>query len=442
MQKAKASQFTTAIAVYKPTEPDQISLEEGDFVEILNKSDDQEWWYGQKVRGKKTGWFPSTYVKPIGGKVGGAVAGFLGALSERQQKDASRQSAPQKAANKLNGSSFLTAENQEFRSKLEMVLQKNPETKRPAPPSYHAAKDDSSEERPKVLKALNKNKHLVVAIAAYLATSPNQLNLSIGDVIDVGQETASGWSNGCLLNCIPRRHGWFPSSYVKTLGTEYGLTELKNTFEREHRSDKAYDPELDYQDRGNLSDQSFESDDSDYESGTQQSSSGAHEAFLGPQTWTPKMPIAIMSVESIDAVQLYAQNRSFPMYLNLTMATEWQHAPAIMTTKSTPMKPASSFYSTTSIYSAEWVVNFRLNIFSTSESLIIQCCGEPDQNESLNCLAEARMPVFDLIKQSRHLKKFTKGLPLRILNQEALVPPDPNIKPCFLVKFDIIDLKV
>ncbi len=103
MQKAKASQFTTAIAVYKPTEPDQISLEEGDFVEILNKSDDQEWWYGQKVRGKKTGWFPSTYVKPIGGKVGGAVAGFLGALSERQQKDASRQSAPQKAANKLNG---------------------------------------------------------------------------------------------------------------------------------------------------------------------------------------------------------------------------------------------------------------------------------------------------------------------------------------------------
>lgn len=101
MQKHKASQFTTAIAVYKPTEADQISLEEGDFVEILNKSDDQKWWYGQKVRGKKTGWFPSTFVKQIGGKVEDAVAGFLGALHEKNKQNVNRQKSIQ-PAHKLN----------------------------------------------------------------------------------------------------------------------------------------------------------------------------------------------------------------------------------------------------------------------------------------------------------------------------------------------------
>lgn len=324
MQKPKASQFTTAIAVYKPTEPDQISLEEGDFVEILNKSNDQEWWYGQKVRGKKTGWFPAAYVKPIGGKVGGAVAGFLGALNEKQQ-NVTRQPLPQKTAQKLNKCKLsfqinnlyficllFTADNQEFRSKLELVLQKNPpsETKKLITHSFRAVEGNTSNERMNALKPVNKNKHLVVAIAAYLATSPNQLNLRIGDIIEIGQETTSGWSNGCLLNCNPRRHGWFPSSYVKTLGTEYGLTELTNTCDHVYRDDKAYS-ELDYQDKGNLSDQSFESDDSDYESSTHQSSNATQEIPSGPRIWMSKMPIAIMSVESIDAVQVYTQNRMY-----------------------------------------------------------------------------------------------------------------------------------
>lgn len=185
------------------------------------------------------------------------------------------------------------------------MLQKNPvsETKRSLPHSQHSAKNNENEERVPVLKALRKNKSLVVAVAAYLATSPDQLNLKIGDIIDVGKETATGWSNGFILNCSPRRHGWFPTSYVKTLGSEYALSELSSTSDENlNRDGKAY-TEVDDHEDGNLSDQSFDSDDSDYESTTQQVGT-----LLKRQLWASKMPIAIMSVESIDAVQLYTQN--------------------------------------------------------------------------------------------------------------------------------------
>lgn len=87
MPKSKAAELTTATAVYKAIEDDQISLEEGDFVEIWNKSEDGQWAYGRKVKGKKVGYFPCELVKPMGGKVGSAAAGFLGTLKTKQNDE-------------------------------------------------------------------------------------------------------------------------------------------------------------------------------------------------------------------------------------------------------------------------------------------------------------------------------------------------------------------
>lgn len=132
------------------------------------------------------------------------------------------------------------------------------------------------------------------------------------------------------------------------------------------------------------------------------------------------------------------------MHLCVAIATDWSSASAILTTKSAPMKPPSSYGSTTSLYSAEWITNYRLNISHASESLFIKCyiedASRKDGGASM-CLAEARLPLEELLHQSRHLKDFTKGLPLHIHNEELLYPSGFSIMPCLLVKFDIIDIR-
>lgn len=79
----------TAIAIgkYEPTGKGQIALQEGDFIEVIEKAPDEDgneddaWWYGKNLRGKEIGWFPANCVKKKEGKVG-----FLVEQKQQPQK--------------------------------------------------------------------------------------------------------------------------------------------------------------------------------------------------------------------------------------------------------------------------------------------------------------------------------------------------------------------
>ncbi len=55
----------TAIVNYEATEDWQLSLAEGDFIEVIKKDDvdDDGLWYGKNLLGKKEGWFPASCVQ-------------------------------------------------------------------------------------------------------------------------------------------------------------------------------------------------------------------------------------------------------------------------------------------------------------------------------------------------------------------------------------------
>lgn len=61
---------------------------------------------------------------------------------------------------------------------------------------------------------------IVTAMAAYTATGPEQLSLEVGQLIQVRKKTQSGWWEGELQAKGKKKQiGWFPSSYVKPLGS-------------------------------------------------------------------------------------------------------------------------------------------------------------------------------------------------------------------------------
>lgn len=64
------------IAAYNASGADQLTLEKGQLIQVLKKTD-TGWWQGQcqiKGQGKVVGWFPSSFVKPIGANPSGTSA--------------------------------------------------------------------------------------------------------------------------------------------------------------------------------------------------------------------------------------------------------------------------------------------------------------------------------------------------------------------------------
>lgn len=64
----------TAIANYEATDDSEISLVEGDFIEIYQKEGKGNFWFGKNLRGKLEGYFPASCVKTSRGKVGSVAA--------------------------------------------------------------------------------------------------------------------------------------------------------------------------------------------------------------------------------------------------------------------------------------------------------------------------------------------------------------------------------
>ncbi|KAH9521600.1 Intersectin 1 (SH3 domain protein), variant 2 [Dermatophagoides farinae] len=81
--KAKKQEIVQAVAAYTATGPEQLSLEIGQLIQVRKKTQ-TGWWEGElQAKGKKkqVGWFPASYVKPLGGGVGGTSASAAAATA-------------------------------------------------------------------------------------------------------------------------------------------------------------------------------------------------------------------------------------------------------------------------------------------------------------------------------------------------------------------------
>ena len=86
-----------------------------------------------------------------------------------------------------------------------------------------------------------------------------------------------------------------------------------------------------------------------------------------------------------------------------------------------------------------WEMNQMFNILNMDDQLLIQCFDKT-RYEPHQLLGETYLGVGELVRQSHHLKCFTKGLPLRIPNEQLarrLLAYYP-MNPCLLIKFDIL----
>ena len=75
--KAKKLEIVTAIATYTASGAEQLSLEVGQLIQVRKKMD-SGWWEGElQAKGKKkqVGWFPASYVKPLGATAGAVPPG-------------------------------------------------------------------------------------------------------------------------------------------------------------------------------------------------------------------------------------------------------------------------------------------------------------------------------------------------------------------------------
>lgn len=69
-------------------------------------------------------------------------------------------------------------------------------------------------------KSKSKKVEIVTAVAAYTATGAEQLSLEVGQLIQVRKKTQTGWWEGELQAKGKKKQiGWFPSSYVKPMGS-------------------------------------------------------------------------------------------------------------------------------------------------------------------------------------------------------------------------------
>ena len=82
----------TAIAAYSASGPEQLSLEVGQLIQVRKKMD-TGWWEGElQAKGQKkkqVGWFPASYVKPLGG-VASATAGSAGSSARSTPEPATK----------------------------------------------------------------------------------------------------------------------------------------------------------------------------------------------------------------------------------------------------------------------------------------------------------------------------------------------------------------
>ncbi|KAJ6225112.1 hypothetical protein RDWZM_003657 [Blomia tropicalis] len=453
MEKPNKVEIVTAIVSSSDIiGEDCLCFDQGDLIQVLQKQGD--WWYGLKVFGKKTGWFQSASVCAMGGKVEITANELSDVLKPKMIEPTKKLNETIKPPippkpKIVNNHSHLKKSQQDnlniqnsktkscFKTKLDMIFRKS---------SLHKS-NDKSESRVNITKC-NENevnlKHqmVVVAIADYQSKDFNQLCFRTGDFIRINQFTNTGWWQGELIKNekedeeeenAQKHIGWFPESYVQI---------PENDKKQDNNSEsKQY-----------WSDDSFESDDSDYESGSSNwpvvnrsqldDDDDETDEISNNRPINVNSTIAILSLNKIEAIQLYPRNLPLDVYLKIGIGRSWNCSHTLRTTTTSSMERIENFSSQTieNHFKLDWNIDLRLNILNMDDCLMISCLNVMSDQ----CLAMAEPIRLDtLISHSKHLNNFTKGIPLTIHSNdiEWSHPDGHQIKACLLVKFDIVDLR-
>lgn len=79
-------------------------------------------------------------------------------------------------------------------------------------------------------KGKGKKPEVVIVVASYKATGPEQLSLEKGQLIQVKKKNTSGWWEGeTQVKGKSKQVGWFPATYVKALNAPTAGPEASST---------------------------------------------------------------------------------------------------------------------------------------------------------------------------------------------------------------------
>ncbi|XP_065226196.1 intersectin-2 isoform X2 [Planococcus citri] len=198
-EESEEESYYTAIYPYQSTEPDDLCFEQNDLIKVIKK--DGDWWTG--VLNGRTGVFPSNYVQK-------ADYSAPAPVTQRQPPALS----PVTDNNASQIPRCASAPPTQLENQYSVMMD------RAMTPDFSTL---SSSEVPK-----GKKPELATVIAPYQATSKEQLSLHRGQLIMVRKKTDSGWWEGeTHVKGRKRQIGWFPASYVKSIGG--GMTSPSKT---------------------------------------------------------------------------------------------------------------------------------------------------------------------------------------------------------------------
>ncbi|XP_053622758.1 intersectin-2-like isoform X2 [Plodia interpunctella] len=196
MPAVEGGDFYIAAYPYASGESGDLTFEAGERIEVIRR--DGDWWTGRI--GIRTGIFPSNYVTKDATTTDAISSIPEAAEPEPEPEPATAAPPPQPAAEPVQKSS------------TPVCAEVSSITSAPRPPS--AARRDSGRDS----AAARRKPEVAQALAAFTATSSEQLSLTKGQLLIVRKKADSGWWEGELqAKGRNRQVGWFPASYVKIL---------------------------------------------------------------------------------------------------------------------------------------------------------------------------------------------------------------------------------
>jgi len=195
----KLSQDASTLPTYKAlfaftaSRPDELSLKEGDIVNVDESQDaEHEWLLGSK--NGKAGWFPANYVQKI------------------------QNAAPKPAVTTENNfSKFSDASSNENNEKNVSNLLKSGATSAFVPTPFVAPNQPQQVQPAPAVKSSDDKMHAVTKVRAkfpFDAPKDTHLKFAKDDIIVVTEKQDKWWKGRCH-----EKSGWFPKSYVKPIET-------------------------------------------------------------------------------------------------------------------------------------------------------------------------------------------------------------------------------
>ncbi|KAJ6225111.1 hypothetical protein RDWZM_003656 [Blomia tropicalis] len=150
--------------------------------------------------------------------------------------------------------------------------------------------------------------------------------------------------------------------------------------------------------------------------------------------------LSIMSLDQIEAFQLCTQNYALNAYCKIAVGKKLSEAHTLLVSKIIrTTKPCETLPHNWKIFNITWELSRNVCIYDMEDIIFIRCY-ESNLYSPHQSLGEASLPIGDIIKQSKKLKKFTKGVSLT-LDDEHLqkgLSVFYKITPCLFLKFDFM----